>query len=618
MKKLVAFLFCFYNLHSLTAQHAKPVIDIRTIQDSIQILMREEKITGLMLGIATRDSILLTAGYGYADLEAGRKTDNQTLFRLGSISKMFISAAILKLVQEGKLSLYDNLKTIAPDVPFTNRWESTDPVKIIHLLEHTTGFDDIKLNRMYSLDTAKYAGKAMMMQYEGSMISRWPPGERFSYSNPNYTILGYVLELKTGMPFNEYVKQAFFQPLAMLHSNFNLRRKNANDVAEYAVLNGRTVRIPSVASRSGAPGALWSSAADMVHFIQFLLNNGDTILSSSMLTQMETARTPIVNKQGIRFGYALGNENNNYPTARYPMYGHNGLTGSCFSSLRYNRDLGVGFILSTNSNYSGRRIEEFLVRKLQENFPVTAVEEEPLDIEAAKPYLGWYVLKNPRHAISAFADELQFAPRLKTENGKLIFQPLIGNASPLRQMGNGIYTFNDCTIPMVALVKNEDGEKIMQLGGLYFVRQNAVLTISYRLAVVASIVLAASVFILLPFFVFGVAKRKLRSDAIWVGLVVAIGVAGLIGAVISLLHVQTFTFKLYELGAVNSRTLTIFSGTLLFGVAALSSVIHRMLIFRKKYPVIYKWYYTLLSSSMFFLFMILLINGWIGMRFWAM
>jgi CubicO group peptidase (beta-lactamase class C family) len=617
MKKLVILLFCFCNLHSLTAQPAKPVIDVRTIQDSIQILMREEKITGLMLGIATRDSILLTAGYGYADLEAGRKTNNQTLFRLGSISKMFVSAAILKLVQEGKLSLDDKLKTIAPDVPFVNRWESTHPVKIIHLLEHTTGFDDIKLNSMYTLDTIENAGRAMMMQYEGSTISRWPPGERFSYSNPNYTILGYVLELKTGMPFNDYVNQVFFQPLEMVHSNFNLRRKNANDVAEYAVLNGRTVRIPSVTSRSGAPGALWSSAADMVNFIQFLLNNGDTILSISMLTQMETARTPIVNKQGIRFGYALGNENDNYPTARYPMYGHNGLTGSCFSSLRYNRDLGVGFILSTNSNYSGRRIEEFLVRKLQENFPVPAVEEEPLDIEAAKPYLGWYVLKNPRHAISAFADELQFAPRLKIENGKLIFQPLIGNASPLRQMGKGIYTFNDCTIPMVALVKNENGEKIMQLGGLYFVRQNAVLTISYRLAVVAGIIVSLSIFLFLPFIALGVAKRKLSSNTIWVGLVVAIGLVGLINAVLSLLHVQTFTYKLYELGTVNSRTLTIFFGTILFGVASLYAVIHRMLIFRKKYPSIYKWYYTLLSSSLFFLFMILLMNGWIAMRFWT-
>jgi CubicO group peptidase (beta-lactamase class C family) len=618
MKKLVILLFCLRFLHTISAQHTKPVIDIRTIEDSIEIMMKEEKITGLMLGITTCDSVLLTAGYGYADLEAGRKTDNQTLFRLGSISKMFISAAILKLAQEGRLSLYDNLKTIAPHVPFTNPWESTHPVKIVNLLEHTTGFDDIKLNRMYTLDTIENAGRVMMMQYAGSMVSRWPPGERFSYSNPNYTILGYVIELVTGMPYNDYVNKVFFQPLGMVHSNFNLRRKNVNDVAEYAVLNGRTVRIPSVTSRSGPPGALWSSASDMVNFIQFLLNDGDTILSRSVITQMETARTPLMNKKGIRFGYALGNENNNYPTARYPMYGHNGLTGSCFSSLRYNRDLGVGFILSTNSNYSGRRIEEFLVRKLQENFPVPAVEEEPLDIQAIKPYLGWYVLKNPRHAISSFADVLQFAPRLKSENGKLIFQPLIGSTSPLRQMGNGIYTFNDCTIPMIALEKNDEGEKIMRLGGLYFVRQNALLTISYRLAVIASIVVAFSVFLFLPFIAFGIAKSKLSSDAIWVGLVVAIGLVGLISAVMSLLHVQTFTFKLYELGTVNSRTLTIFFGTVLFGVAALSCVIHRMLIFRKKYPAIYKWYYTLLSSSLFLLFMILLMNGWIAMRFWAM
>ncbi len=615
MKKLFILLFALQTGQQIAAQPTASEIDIKGITDTIQLMMKEEKITGLMLGITTKDSVLFSGGFGYADAEAGRKADEVSMFRLGSISKMFISAAILKLVQEGKLSLNDDLKKVAPDVPFQNKWESTHPVKIRHLLEHTAGFDDIKLNRFYSLDTIENAGKPMMLLYKGSMVSRWKPGERHAYSNPGYTILGYIIEKKTGTPFDAYIAREFFHPLGMKNSNFNLRRKHPDDVAEYAVISGESVKIPSVTVLSGAPGALWSSSSEMVKFIQFLLNNGNPVLGESMINQMETVRTPIVNTKGIGFGYALGNENNNFPTAKYPMYGHNGLTGSCYSSLRYNRELGIGFIISSNSNYSGRKIEEFVVRKLQENFPNPEVETEPLAIEPLKPFLGFYVLRSPRHVISSFADELQFAPRLFLKDSVLFFKPLMGDPLALVQMGKGIFTFKNCNIPLIAFEKNDKGKNVMRLGGSYFVQQNFFIAAGYRLAVFASIIVAISIFLFLPAIIVRAIKGKLNPTAMWMSLIVAVGIIGLISAIVSLLHTQTYTFKLYEFGTINFRTLTIFLGTILFGVSAIASVVHRVNILRKNYPVIYKWYYSSLSLCLLFLFFILLINGWIGLRF---
>src|SRR4030095_8103453 len=135
------------------SQKTESINSIKQLTDSIDVIMKQEKITGLMLGITTKDSVIFSGGFGYADLDTRRKVDEGTLFRMGSITKMFMSLAIMKLVNEGKLKLDDELKKIAPEVPFQNKWESTNPVRVVHLLEHTTGFDDIKINRMYSLDT---------------------------------------------------------------------------------------------------------------------------------------------------------------------------------------------------------------------------------------------------------------------------------------------------------------------------------------------------------------------------------------------------------------------------------------------------------------------------------
>ena len=256
------------------SQQPKCVKSIKELSDSLEKIVREEHITGLMLGITTKDSVLFSSGFGYADIGTKRKADENTLFRMGSITKMFVSLGIMKLVSEGKLKLNDKLITIAPEVPFQNEWEITHPVRIVHLLEHTSGFDDIKLNRMYSLDPKENTGIDMMMIHKNSMICRWKPGERQSYSNPNYAILGFIIQKISGQPYDKYLTDNILNPLGMTNSNFNLRSKlPQKDVKEYIVKNGQTILVPSVTLLSGPQGALWSSANDMIKFLQLFLRD---------------------------------------------------------------------------------------------------------------------------------------------------------------------------------------------------------------------------------------------------------------------------------------------------------------------------------------------------------
>ena len=340
------------------SQKTESINSIKQLTDSIEAIMRQENITGLMLGITTKDSVIFSGGFGYSDLDAKRKVDKSTLFRMGSITKMFVSLGIMKLVNEGKLQLDDELKKIAPEVPFQNKWESTNPVRIVHLLEHTTGFDDIKLNRMYSLDAKENTGIDMMLVHKNSMVCRWQPGERFAYSNPNYAILGYIIEKLSGKPYNQYLTENILTPLSMINSNFNLRSKfPQKDVKEYIVKNGKTIQVRSVTLLSGPQGALWSNAEDMVRFLQLFLRKGSPLFTANTIAEIETAHSTLSARSGQKNGYSLGNENTFIGYSKFPFRGHGGLIGTCYSSCKYNRDLGIGFVLASNSNNNNYRIE---------------------------------------------------------------------------------------------------------------------------------------------------------------------------------------------------------------------------------------------------------------------
>ena len=103
-------------------------------------VLAETKTPGLGVALVSRDGVLWQAGLGTADVASGREATAETLFRIGSISKAFVGVAALMLVEEGRLTLETPVRAIVSDVEFENPWESTDPVRVAHLLEHTTGF----------------------------------------------------------------------------------------------------------------------------------------------------------------------------------------------------------------------------------------------------------------------------------------------------------------------------------------------------------------------------------------------------------------------------------------------------------------------------------------------
>ena len=144
------------------------VYDLQKKIDSIAI---KNKIPGLVMGIVSQDTILINYNYGFSNLEEKINVNSNTKFRVGSITKSFLALGFLKLVEEGKINLETTVESIAPEILIENKWEATNPVRIVNLLEHTAGFDDVHyVNDTYAhilfdlgsiIEAIKYEKKAI-------------------------------------------------------------------------------------------------------------------------------------------------------------------------------------------------------------------------------------------------------------------------------------------------------------------------------------------------------------------------------------------------------------------------------------------------------------------------
>ncbi len=119
---------------------------IPELQAAIERVLKETRTPGAAVVMVSQGNVEWLAGIGKQDVERNRPATVDTLFRIGSVSKGFAAVAALQLQEQGKFKLTDPLRQWAPELPFNNPWEASHPVRLVHLMEHTTGFDDMRLH----------------------------------------------------------------------------------------------------------------------------------------------------------------------------------------------------------------------------------------------------------------------------------------------------------------------------------------------------------------------------------------------------------------------------------------------------------------------------------------
>ena len=195
---------------------------------------------------------LLRKAYGLANLELQVPLQPEHVFALASLSKPFTAAAILKLAEEGKLSLQDDISKFLPAYPTHGAH-----ITIEHLLTHTSGLS--ALSETSDL-RATAAQESPLVDVLGDWVKDLPPdsapGERWAYSNWGYNLLGAVIEQASGTSYAAYLEERIFTPAGMMHTFYNDRRKVIPmRVTGYDQQNDQAVNLAPVRSRIFLPGA---------------------------------------------------------------------------------------------------------------------------------------------------------------------------------------------------------------------------------------------------------------------------------------------------------------------------------------------------------------------------
>jgi CubicO group peptidase (beta-lactamase class C family) len=191
----------FCQTTSLTAkfeQYLKPYVDSRSF--SGQIL------------ISQKGKILFSKAYGLANVEFNVANDVNTEFHIMSVTKSFNAAAILILEQRGQLTTEDPVSKYVPDYPLGNK------ITIHHLLSHTSGIPDINDLPEYKVAKLQHQTPATLMELYKNKPLEFQPGEKYQYSNSNYSLLAFIIEQISKKTFGDFIKENIFIPVGMEHT----------------------------------------------------------------------------------------------------------------------------------------------------------------------------------------------------------------------------------------------------------------------------------------------------------------------------------------------------------------------------------------------------------------
>jgi len=256
--------------------------DPARMDEVVQTYVRDKTFMGTVL-VARDGNVMLSKGYGSANLEWDIPNTPATKFRLGSITKQFTAASILLLEERGKLRLDDPIKKHMPDAPAA--W---DTITIFNLLTHTSGIPNFtslpEYKSLQLVDTPVARTIAAVRDKPLDFV----PGEKMSYSNSGYLVLGYVIERITGASYGKFVTDNIFTPLGMKDSGYDSntaiipRRASGYTPSPTGPVNAGFVHM----SIPHAAGALYSTTEDLLRWEQGLF--GGKLISAASLAKMTT------------------------------------------------------------------------------------------------------------------------------------------------------------------------------------------------------------------------------------------------------------------------------------------------------------------------------------------
>ncbi len=295
--------------------------------EALENLLQDETAGGFAgsVLVASGDEVIHLAGYGLADREAGVPFRPETVSTIGSITKQFTGAAILKLQEQGHLSVADPVGRFFPEAPVKKR-----EITIHQLLTHTAG-----LPPALGSDE-EYIGRDDYLQEVWRTELRYPPGERHDYSNTGYSVLAAIVERTTGSSYEEFLRAEFFDPLGMQHTGYRLAdwsearlATGYRDDRRFGTVIEKQTHENGFSWHLVGNGGIHSTVGDMFRWVKAL--RGGEVLSAESLGTLFG--------EHVDEGYGDSFYGYGWVTFRLPnserMIGHNGGNGFFFADLNF-------------------------------------------------------------------------------------------------------------------------------------------------------------------------------------------------------------------------------------------------------------------------------------------
>ncbi|GGF82214.1 serine hydrolase domain-containing protein [Alteromonas lipolytica] len=393
---LLSVLFYWVIPQPVSAEEINP--SLSSLDADMAVLLEERHIPSLSYAIIQPGKPVHIKSIGLADKVSNTPVKQDSQYRIASISKLFVAIAAMQLIEQGRIDPEAKVRDVLPDFIFDNPWEDSHPLLVKHLLESTTGWDDLSLMEFTYDNRPPMPLDEALNLHPDSHISRWPPGTRHAYSNSAAAVAALLVEKTSGTPFKEYVKARIWQPLGMDKTTFE-KPDELRKVTGYS--SGRA--IPHQHQLIYPAGGASSSIDDLATLLALYIKRGAPLLTSGSVARMERSQT--TNAGDFAGGYGVYNFAITYDNWRFR--GHDGSITGWASELAYLPQTGAGFVILQNSDdqrafyQASRKLADFITA----SYPLPDVDKQPVP-EEWQARTGFYRPINLRIEKQAFLERM--------------------------------------------------------------------------------------------------------------------------------------------------------------------------------------------------------------------
>lgn len=318
--------------------------------------MNDLNIIGGSIAIVDDGDIVWAEGFGYANKSKDIKSDPETVYGVGSVSKLFIATAIMQLHEKGELDIDKPVTEYIPEFNIKTRFDNLNEITVRTLMTHHSGLPSDKPKNMWG-ENAEDKDFRNIIEYLNSVHTAYPTDYVWSYSNLGVDLLGIIIENVSGKDFNEYIKENILIPLEMDDSSFYREDIDSNKITKGYISSDSEKELDLFALRDKPAGSMKSSVVDMSRFIEMMMNDG--VYKETQILKSETVKEMLtVQNDGIErdFGFKQGL---NWMLSKAPLeyagkiatHGGDTLLSHAMLTILKDHNIGVIVLCNTNNGY---------------------------------------------------------------------------------------------------------------------------------------------------------------------------------------------------------------------------------------------------------------------------